>query len=102
MLSYLKKKQHKHLLVFVVLTLADIATVCLEEQLQQQQPEAHIRSSIFQLKLHREKVRDQSVQLPVDNVIVVPAPAAETQTRWDVTNDVYLNAERRIMTLIHL
>lgn len=30
------------------------------------------------------------VQLPVDNVIVVPAPAAETQARWDVTNDVYL------------
>lgn len=32
-------------------------------------------------------------ELPVDDVIVVPAPAAETQARWDVTNDMYLNEE---------
>lgn len=42
------------------------------------------------------------VQLPVDNVIVVPAPAAETQTRWDVTNDVHLNKEGSIITLVNL
>lgn len=30
------------------------------------------------------------LQLPVDNVIIVPAPAAKTKARWDVTNDMYL------------
>lgn len=31
------------------------------------------------------------MQVPVDNMIVVPAPAAETQPGWDVTDDVYLS-----------
>lgn len=46
--------------------------------------------------------QNSMVQLPVDNVIVVPAPAPETQTRWDVTNDVNLNSDRRVMTLNNL
>lgn len=46
-----------------------------------------------------------NVNVPVDNVIVVPAPAAKTQARWDVTNDMHLNKggkdeKRRIIALI--
>lgn len=46
------------------------------------------------------------VNVPVDDVIVVPAPAAKTQARWDVTNDMYLSkggkdtTKRKIIALI--
>ena len=48
------------------------------------------------------------MQLPVYNVIVVPAPAAKTQARWDVTNDMYLHTgrngttKRKIIALINI
>lgn len=34
-------------------------------------------------------------------MIVVPAPAAKTQTRWDVTNDVHLNTGKGVAQTIN-
>lgn len=34
-------------------------------------------------------------------MIVVPAPAAKTQTRWDVTNDVHLNGGKGVTLSIN-
>lgn len=37
------------------------------------------------------------MDLPVDYVIVVPAPTTKTQTRWNVTNDVDLKHHKTLI-----
>lgn len=48
----------------------------------------------FILMCMAKKLSSNCTFVSVNNVIVVPTPAAKTQARWDVTNDVYLNKRK--------